>query len=429
MSLSVNVSEKAALIWAIADKLTGVYKPHEYGEIILPLTVLRRFDCILADTKDKVVEKYESVKDIAMKDILLRQASQHDFYNTSKYTFEKLLDDPDNIEINFRDFINGFSQNVLDIYDNFRFDNHITKMAENGILYLVVKEFTTPRANLHPSVVSNLEMGYIFEEIIRRFSEAHNEDAGQHYTPREVIRLMVNILFNDENQQLSGINVAKTIYDPACGTGGFIIQCLIELKDRYPSKEKEISRWAQLHIYGIDKDAIGIKLTKAIMQILGDGSAHCVRGDSVLTHTWRTKYPHLLTNSFKDGRFTKVFTNPPFGAPLKVKYTDAKKAGLSIVDYIETGKDIELGLAMFNRCCDLLKPGGKICIVLPETYFFSPSYKYVREWVKERLKPVCVAYLWMHFKAFVEQKQTYIFLKGSIRIKKILIWIMTLLLL
>ena len=118
MSLSVNVSEKAALIWAIADKLTGVYKPHEYGEIILPLTVLRRFDCILADTKDKVVEKYESVKEIAMKDILLRQASQHDFYNTSKYTFEKLLDDPDNIEINFRDFINGFSQNVLDIYDN-----------------------------------------------------------------------------------------------------------------------------------------------------------------------------------------------------------------------------------------------------------------------------------------------------------------------
>ena len=114
--------------------------------------------------------------------------------------------------------------------------------------------------------------------------------------------------------------------DPACGTGGFIIQCLIELKDRYPSKEKDISRWAQLHIYGIDKDAIGIKLTKAIMQILGDGSAQCVRGDRILTHTWRTKYPHLLINSFKDGRFTKVFTNPPFGAPLKVEYTDAKKS-------------------------------------------------------------------------------------------------------
>lgn len=163
-----------------------------------------------------------------------------------------------------------------------------------------------------------------------------------------------------------------TATDPACGTGGFLIQCLVELKDRYPEKEKEISRWAQLHIYGIDKDAIGIKLTKAIMQILGDGSAHCVRGDSVLTCSWKSKYPHLLTNSFKDGRFTKVFTNPPFGAPLKVKYSDAKKASLRIADYIEKGKDIELGLAMFNRCCDLLKPGDKMCIVLPETYFFSP---------------------------------------------------------
>lgn len=185
------------------------------------------------------------------------------------------------------------------------------------------------------------------------------------------------------------------------------------MKDRYPSKEKEISRWAQLHIYGIDKDAIGIKLTKAIMQILGDGSAHCVRGDSVLTHTWRTKYPHLLTNSFKDGRFTKVFTNPPFGAPLKVKFSDARKAGLSIADYIESGKDIELGLAMFNCCCDLLNHGGKMCIVLPETYFFSPSYKYVREWVKERLKPVCVANVPMDaFQGFCRAKTNlYIFEK------------------
>ena len=195
MSLSSNISEKAALIWAIADKLTGVYKPHEYGEVILPLTVIRRFDCILADTKDVVLDKYESVKALPMKDILLRKASGHAFYNTSKYNFEKLLDDPDNIEANFRDYLNGFSENVQDIIEKFKFDGHITTMANKGILYIVIKEFTSPKANLHPDVISNLEMGYIFEEIIRRFSEAHNEDAGQHYTPREVIRLMVNILF------------------------------------------------------------------------------------------------------------------------------------------------------------------------------------------------------------------------------------------
>lgn len=218
MSLSSNVSEKAALIWAIADKLTGVYKPHEYGEVILPFTVIRRFDCILADTKDAVLAKYEQVKHVPMKDVLLRSATGGKaFYNTSKYTFERLLNDPDNIEENFRDYLNGFSENVQDIIEKFKFDGHITTMANKGILYIVIKEFTSPRANLHPDVISNLEMGYIFEEIIRRFSEAHNEDAGQHYTPREVIHLMVNILFHDDNDILSGNNVAKTIYDPACG--------------------------------------------------------------------------------------------------------------------------------------------------------------------------------------------------------------------
>ena len=150
-----------------------------------------------------------------MKDILLKNASGKAFYNTSKYTFERLLDDPDHIEENFRDYLNGFSENVRDILERFKFDGHITTMANKNILYIVIKEFTSPKANLHPDVISNLEMGYIFEEIIRRFSEAHNEDAGQHYTPREVIRLMVNILFNDDSDVLSGSNVAKTIYDEA----------------------------------------------------------------------------------------------------------------------------------------------------------------------------------------------------------------------
>ena len=213
MNLSTSINEKAALIWAIADKLTGVYKPHEYGEVILPLTVIRRFDCILADTKEAVLEKYDEVKTLPMRDVLLRKVSGYEFYNTSKYTFEKLLDDPDNIEENFHDYLNGFSENVRDIIEKFKFDGHIDTMAKKGILYIVIKEFTSTRANLHPDIISNLEMGYIFEEIIRRFSESHNEDAGQHYTPREVIRLMVNILFYDDSSTLSGKNIARTIYD------------------------------------------------------------------------------------------------------------------------------------------------------------------------------------------------------------------------
>lgn len=215
MNLSTSINEKAALIWAIADKLTGVYKPHEYGEVILPLTVIRRFDCIIADTKEAVLEKYDEVKNLPMRDVLLRKVSGYEFYNTSKYTFEKLLDDPDNIEENLHDYLNGFSENVRDIIEKFKFDGHIDTMANKGILYIVIKEFTSTRANLHPDVISNLEMGYIFEEIIRRFSESHNEDAGQHYTPREVIRLMVNILFYDDSSTLSGKNIARTIYDEA----------------------------------------------------------------------------------------------------------------------------------------------------------------------------------------------------------------------
>lgn len=180
MSLSSRVNEKASLIWAIADKLTGVYKPHEYGEVILPLTVLRRFDCILADTKPAVLDTYNKLKDqdLDLLDGLLYEVAGHKFYNISKYTFKTLLDDPDNIESNFRDYINGFSDNVQDIIRKFKFDNHITTMADKHILYMVIKEFTTDKANLHPDHISNLEMGYVFEEIIRRFSEAHNEDAG-----------------------------------------------------------------------------------------------------------------------------------------------------------------------------------------------------------------------------------------------------------
>lgn len=298
MSLSSNVNEKAALIWAIADKLTGVYKPHEYGEVILPLTVIRRFDCILADTKDAVLQKYEEVKNLPMRDVLLKKATGGlDFYNTSKYTFEKLLDDPDNIEDNFRDYLNGFSENVQDIIEKFKFDGHITTMANKGILYIVIKEFTTPKANLHPDVISNLEMGYIFEEIIRRFSEAHNEDAGQHYTPREVIRLMVNILFNDDNDVLSGNNVAKTIYDPACGTGG-----MLSVAEEYLH---ELNKSTELLAFGQELNDQTFAICKADMLIKGNNADYIKDGNT------------LSDDQFEGNTFDYIISNPPFGREWK----------------------------------------------------------------------------------------------------------------
>ena len=297
MSLSANVSEKAALIWAIADKLTGVYKPHEYGEVILPLTVIRRFDCILADTKDAVLEKFETVKNLPMRDVLLRNASGKAFYNTSKFTFERLLDDPDNIETNFRDYLNGFSENVQDILEKFKFDGQITTMANKGILYIVIKEFTTPKANLHPDVISNLEMGYIFEEIIRRFSESHNEDAGQHYTPREVIQLMVNILFYDDNDMLSGNNVVKTIYDPACGTGG-----MLSVAEEYLH---QLNASTELMAFGQELNDQTFAICKADMLIKGNNADFIKDGNT------------LSDDQFEGQTFDYVLSNPPFGREWK----------------------------------------------------------------------------------------------------------------
>lgn len=297
MNLSTSINEKAALIWAIADKLTGVYKPHEYGEVILPLTVIRRFDCILADTKEAVLEKYEEVKKLPMQDILLRKASGHEFYNTSKYTFEKLLDDPDNIEENFHDYLNGFSENVRDIIEKFKFDGHIDTMANKGILYIVIKEFTSSRANLHPDAISNLEMGYIFEEIIRRFSESHNEDAGQHYTPREVIRLMVNILFLDDNAILSGKNIARTIYDPACGTGG-----MLSVAEEYLH---ELNSSTEIMSFGQELNDQTFAICKADMLIKGNNADFIKDGNT------------LSDDQFEGQKFDYIISNPPFGREWK----------------------------------------------------------------------------------------------------------------
>lgn len=296
MGLSANIQEKAALIWAIADKLTGVYKPHEYGEAILPLTVLRRFDCTLADTKDKVLAKNEQIGTLPMKDTFLCKESGFAFYNTSKYDFGKLLDDPDNIESNFRAYMNSYSANVRDIIEKFDFDKQITRLANHNLLYIVIQEFTAPRADLHPSKISNLEMGYIFEEIIRRFSEAHNEDAGQHYTPREVIELMVNILFNDDSDILTS-NIAKTIYDPACGTGG-----MLSVASDYLTR---MNNSAELICFGQEINEQTFAICKADMLIKGASADNIKNGNT------------LSDDQFGGEHFDYIISNPPFGREWK----------------------------------------------------------------------------------------------------------------
>lgn len=291
------VNEKASLIWSIADKLVGVYKPHEYGDVILPLTVLKRFDSVLSSKKDKVLEMAERYPEtFAKRDFILKETAGQKFYNTSKYDFKKLLDDPDNIEENFYNYMNGYSDEVKDIIENFELNKQIKKMASNGILYQVIDTFNSEKANLHPDYVSNMEMGYIFEEIIRRFNELSNEEAGQHYTPREVIELMVNLIFEDE-EELADSSKIKTIYDGACGTGGMLTAAM-----EYVKKLNSSSR---VLCYGQELNEQTYAICKADMLIKGEDSNNIKHGNT------------LSGDLFPGETFDYIIMNPPFGLEWK----------------------------------------------------------------------------------------------------------------
>jgi type I restriction enzyme M protein len=217
-----NFSEKVSFIWSVADLIRGPYRPNQYKDVMLPLTVLRRLDCVLEPTKDKVLEQQKRLSSGKVKNIdpILCRATGVPFYNTSRYTFEKLKGDPNNIAANLTNYIKGFSMRAREIIEHFGFEEHIAKLDRADRLYLVVSRFCA--IDLHPHVVSNIEMGYIFEELIRKFNEASNEEAGDHFTPREVIRLMVNLLFMPDGDMLTTKGILKTLYDPACGTGGML---------------------------------------------------------------------------------------------------------------------------------------------------------------------------------------------------------------
>lgn len=291
----INFQDKVNFIWSIAELLRGPYKKEQYGDVILPMAVLRRFDCVLAATKQEVLEKYEALKKSGLQnmDPVLNRISKQEFNNTSKYDFEKLLADPDNIANNLRNYINGFSKNAREIIEHFDFDKQITKLNDNNLLYLVVSEFN--KIDLHPNVVSNTEMGYIFEELIRRFSE-HGE-AGDHYTPREVIRLMVNILLNEDNEELTQPGLVVTVYDCCAGTGG-----MLSVAEQYL---KELNPGIQVELFGQEINPQSFSICKSDMLIKGQNADNIILGDS-------------FTEDGHRGRiFRYMLTNPPFGVEWK----------------------------------------------------------------------------------------------------------------
>lgn len=308
MDLNSKITNKAALIWAIADKITGVYKPHEYGKVILPLTVIKRFDSILEETKSDVLADFEKCRNMdndIMRNEILTKASGHPFYNTSKYTLRTLLDDPDHIDDNFASYINAFSPNVCEIIEKFEFaKDELPKMREYGLLFTVLQEFGTEKADMHPSRVSDIEMGYIFEELIRKFSESYNEEAGQHYTPREVIELMVHILLNFDNAMLSS-KEARTIYDPACGTGG-----MLSIASEYIKKHNSSAAFL---CFGQEINPETYAIAKADMLIKGENDSLIRSGNT------------LSDDQFPNQTFNYIISNPPFGREWKKEKASVEK--------------------------------------------------------------------------------------------------------
>ena len=292
--VGTNISEKATVIWNVANHLFGYFKPHEYGLVILPMTVVKRFHDCLLPTHDKVLAEYEKVKKFAVIDGFLTKVSGYQFYNTSKYTFDSLLADPENIEANFRDYLNGFSANVQDVLSKFDFDNVIKKMVESNTLYLVIKEFNSQKGYLGPDKISAVDCGYIFEDLVRRFSESFGEEAGAHFTSRDVIYLMTDLLLSDADLSKGG-NV--TVYDMTMGTSQ-MLSCMEE-------RIHELNSDIDVTCFGQEFNPSTFAIAKADMMIRG-GDPNNMRFGNTLSE-----------DQFPGYQFQYIISNPPFGIDWK----------------------------------------------------------------------------------------------------------------
>jgi type I restriction enzyme M protein len=298
------ISNHAGFIWSVADLLRGDYKQSEYGKVILPFTVLRRLDCVLEPTRAAVLERAERLRGrVENVEPVLCQVARQAFYNVSRLDFPRLLDDPAHIARHLREYIAGFSSGAREVLDKFDFDVQITRLDRADLLYLVASRFA--EIDLHPGKVSNLEMGYLYEELIRRFSELSNETAGEHFTPREVIRLMVNLLFAPDDEALTEPGVVRTLYDPACGTGGMLSVAEDHLRALNPG--------ARLEVFGQELNDETYAVCRSDMMLKGQDASHIVRGNC------------FTEDGHKGSGFDYLLANPPFGVEWK-KYEAAVRA-------------------------------------------------------------------------------------------------------
>ena len=292
-AVGANIAEKAAMIWNVADMLRGPFKPHEYGLVILPMTVVKRFHDCLLPTHQAVLDTYEKVKMLQVIDGFLQKASGYQFYNTSRFTFETLLADPDNIESNFRDYLSGFSANAQDVLAKFDFDNIIKRMVESNTLYLVIKEFGSEKGYLGPDKISAVDCGYIFEDLVRRFSESFGEEAGAHFTSRDIIYLMTDLLLSEADLDTSSM----TVYDMAMGTSQ-MLSCMEE-------RIHELNSDIEVTCFGQEFNPSTFAIAKADMMIRGGDPNNMRFGDT------------LSEDQFPGFTFQYIISNPPFGIDWK----------------------------------------------------------------------------------------------------------------
>ena len=289
--------DKVSFIWAVADELRGDFKAHEYGQVILPFLVLRRLECALESTKAEVIAKADALTGrVDNVDPILQMTSGFKFYNTSPLDLTKLLNDPGNVAANLRTYIAGYSPGAIEVLERYGFDDKITRLDNAGLLYRIVAKFAD--LDLSAQTVSNDAMGYIFEELLRRFSEMSNETAGEHFTPREVIRLMVNILFSEDDKALTGVKPIRTIYDPACGTGGMLTGAQEHMKQINPN--------AVLEVYGQELNPETWAICRSDLMIKGQDPDRIVFGNSLTD-----------TDGDPGATFDYRLANPPFGVDWK----------------------------------------------------------------------------------------------------------------
>jgi type I restriction enzyme M protein len=384
MSQPKGFQDKVSLIWSVADILRGDFKPHEYGQTILPFVVLRRLECALEKTKDKVIAKSKSLEGkINELETILNKESGHNFYNTSPLSLTKILQDPDKVSSNLNSYIRAFSPSASEVLDKYGFPDKIKKLEEQGLLYQIIGKFAD--LDLSEETVSNEAMGYVFEELLRKFSEMSNETAGEHYTPREVIRLMVNLLFIEDSKALAGQKPIRSIYDPACGTGGMLSIAEEYLHDLNPN--------IKLNVFGQELNPETWAIARSDLMIKGQDPTRITLGNS-------------LNN--EDGHAGKQFdyciSNPPYGVDWKKYQEPIEKehktkgfegrygAGLPRVSdgsflFIQHMISKMKPVADKSETKDIIEGGSRIAIILSGSPLFSgqagSGESEIRRWIIE----------------------------------------------